>query len=201
MRSDNPPPAPTRGLPVLHVCFVCTGNICRSPMAESVLRARVAEAGLADAVVVSSAGTGGWHAGEPADHRAVSVLEEAGYGTEHAARRFEASWFDTTDLVIALDSGHQQALRRLAGDSRDAAKVSLLRSYDPTAHPGTDGTGLDVADPYYGDRSDFETVLAQVEAAAPGLLEAVRRELRRRGTVPTQPTPDATRPTSGEVVR
>ncbi len=91
------------------VCFVCTGNICRSPMAESVFRARVAEAGLADLVAVDSAGTGGWHEGEPADPRTISVLEENGYDSEHTARQFLPSWFARLDLVIALDAGHLRA--------------------------------------------------------------------------------------------
>jgi protein-tyrosine phosphatase len=85
------------------VCFVCTGNICRSPMAESVFRARVAEAGLDGLVEVDSAGTGGWHEGDGADPRTVSVLEAGGYEGAHAARQFRADWFARLDLVIALD--------------------------------------------------------------------------------------------------
>ena len=88
------------------VCFVCTGNICRSPMAESVFRARVAEAGLDGLVEVDSAGTGGWHEGDGADPRTVSVLEANGYDSDHAARQFQAAWFARLDLVIALDEGH-----------------------------------------------------------------------------------------------
>ena len=88
------------------VCFVCTGNICRSPMAESVFRAYVAEAGLDGLVEVDSAGTGGWHKGGSADPRTVAVLEEHGYDSDHVARRFEPSWFPRLDLVIALDTGH-----------------------------------------------------------------------------------------------
>ncbi|MFE2041733.1 low molecular weight protein-tyrosine-phosphatase [Streptomyces sp. NPDC059477] len=154
------------------VCFVCTGNICRSPMAESVFRARVAEAGLADRVVVDSAGTGGWHEGDPADPRTVSVLEAHGYGGGHSARQFQASWFAGLDLVIALDSGHLKVLRGLAPTAGDAAKVRLLRAYDPTA-----GDDLDVPDPYYGGMAGFEACLEMVEAASDGLLAAVRAHL------------------------
>ncbi|MEU8466579.1 low molecular weight protein-tyrosine-phosphatase [Streptomyces sp. NPDC029006] len=157
------------------VCFVCTGNICRSPMAESVFRARVAEAGLAGLVAVDSAGTDGWHEGEHADLRTVSVLAEHGYGGDHVARRFEPSWFARLDLVIALDSGHLGALRRLAPTEAEARKVRLLRSYDPTA-----GDDLDVPDPYYGHRDGFERCLEMVEAASTGLLAAVREELEGR---------------------
>ncbi|MYY00565.1 low molecular weight phosphotyrosine protein phosphatase [Streptomyces sp. SID486] len=157
------------------VCFVCTGNICRSPMAQSVFRARVAEAGLEDRVVADSAGTGGWHEGEPADPRTVSVLAEHGYDSEHTARRFQPSWFAGLDLVIALDTGHLRALRRLAPTEEDARKIRLLSSYDPAA-----GDDPDVPDPYYGGREGFEECLERVEAASTGLLAAVREELEGR---------------------
>ncbi|GHE03771.1 low molecular weight protein-tyrosine-phosphatase [Streptomyces alanosinicus] len=157
------------------VCFVCTGNICRSPMAESVFRARVAEAGLEDLVEVDSAGTGGWHEGDRADPRTVSVLDEHGYDSEHIARQFQPSWFSRLDLVIALDTGHLKALRRLAPTEEDARKVRLLRSYDPAAPDD-----LDVPDPYYGRRDGFEECLELVEAASAGLLTAVREQLGGR---------------------
>ncbi|MDX3385961.1 low molecular weight phosphotyrosine protein phosphatase [Streptomyces niveiscabiei] len=160
------------------VCFVCTGNICRSPMAESVFRARVADAGLAGRVEVDSAGTDAWHEGEHADPRTVAVLREHGYGTAHTARRFERAWFANLDLVIALDAGHLKALRRLAPTPQDAAKVRLLRSYDSAAT----GSDLDVPDPYYGGRAGFEACLEMVEAASEGLLAAVREDVEGRTT-------------------
>ncbi|MFD6284934.1 low molecular weight protein-tyrosine-phosphatase [Streptomyces sp. NPDC060205] len=157
------------------VCFVCTGNICRSPMAESVFRARVAEAGLDALVEVDSAGTDGWHEGDGADPRTVSVLETNGYGSKHAARRFRPDWFSRLDLVIALDAGHLRALRRLAPTPADAEKVRLLRSYDVSA-----GADLDVPDPYYGGMDGFEECLEMVEAASGGLLAAVREQVEEQ---------------------
>ncbi|MFE9771133.1 low molecular weight protein-tyrosine-phosphatase [Streptomyces sp. NPDC005931] len=157
------------------VCFVCTGNICRSPMAEVVFRARVAEAGLEGLVEVDSAGTGGWHEGDGADPRTVTVLEEHGYDAVHIARQFDPSWFSRLDLVVALDSGHLRALRRLAPTERDAAKVRLLRSFDPA----TDDD-LDVPDPYYGEADGFDACLEMVEAASVGLLAAVRAQVEGR---------------------
>ncbi|MFF5518525.1 low molecular weight protein-tyrosine-phosphatase [Streptomyces coeruleorubidus] len=154
------------------VCFVCTGNICRSPMAEIVFRARVAEAGLDGLVEVDSAGTGGWHEGDGADPRTVAVLAENGYATAHTARQFHPSWFSRLDLVVALDAGHLRALRRLAPTEQDAQKVRLLRSYDPAA-----GDDLDVPDPYYGGAEGFEECLEMVEAASSGLLAAVREDV------------------------
>ncbi|WP_458244723.1 low molecular weight protein-tyrosine-phosphatase [Streptomyces sp. MAI_2237] len=157
------------------VCFVCTGNICRSPMAESVFRTRLREAGLDGLVEADSAGTGGWHEGDGADPRTVSVLRENGYDGAHIARRFQPSWFSRLDLVIALDAGHLKALRRLAPTPDDAAKVRLLRSYDPAA-----GDDLDVPDPYYGGMDGFEECLEMVEAASEGLLAAVREQVEGR---------------------
>ncbi|MFF2651629.1 low molecular weight protein-tyrosine-phosphatase [Streptomyces sp. NPDC058045] len=150
------------------LCFVCTGNICRSPMAEQVFRTMLAEAGLDPLVSVDSAGTDGWHEGDAADPRTVAVLTGAGYGTEHSARQFHASWFAELDLVIALDSGHLRKLRALAPTPEDAAKVRLLRSYDPCA-----GTDSDVPDPYYGGIGGFETCLKMVVAGCEGLLAEV----------------------------
>lgn len=119
--------------------------------------------------------TGGWHEGDGADPRTVSVLEAAGYDGDHAARQFRAAWFARLDLVIALDSGHLKALRRLAPTPKDAEKVRLLRSYDPAA-----GADLDVPDPYYGGMDGFEECLEMVETASAGLLAAVQAEVERR---------------------
>jgi len=157
------------------VCFVCTGNTCRSPMAEHVFRRHVEDAGLGGLVAVESAGTGVWREGEGANPRTVSVLEENGYASTHTARQFRASWFPALDLVIALDEGHLRKLHRLARTPEDAARTRLLRSFDPAA-----GDALDVPDPYSGDREDYEKCLEMVEAASGGLLAAVRRELEER---------------------
>jgi protein-tyrosine phosphatase len=150
------------------ITFVCTGNICRSPMAEHVLRRQAEEAGLD--VVVDSSGTGGWHIGDPADHRTVQTLRRHGYTSAHRARKFQRAWFDEYDLVVALDKGHQRELRRQARTGQDTAKIRLLRSFDPLA-----GKDLDVPDPYYGGSADFERVLDLIEAAVPGLLAEAAR--------------------------
>ncbi|MEV1020091.1 low molecular weight protein-tyrosine-phosphatase [Streptomyces sp. NPDC050264] len=158
------------------VCFVCTGNICRSPMAEQVFRARVEEAGLSGAVETDSAGTDGWHVGDGADPRTADVLRQGGYAFAHTARQFDPGWFDRLDLVLALDAGHLRTLRRLAPTPQDAEKVRLLRSYDPAA----DGADQDVPDPYYGGMDGFEECLRMVEAASDGLLDAVRDAVEGR---------------------
>ncbi|MCP2298475.1 protein-tyrosine phosphatase [Nocardia amikacinitolerans] len=153
----------------LHVSFVCTGNICRSPMAEKMFAHHLRLAGLADRVRVSSAGTGSWHVGDDADPRTTETLLKYGYPTGHVAAVVGAD-HRAADLLIALDTGHERALARL-GVPSDRRK--LLRSFDP----GADGP--DVPDPYYGTAADFELVRAQIEAAIPGLLDWVRVALNR----------------------
>lgn len=187
------------------VCFVCTGNICRSPMAESVFRAYAEEAGLDGLVEVDSAGTGPWHEGDGADRRTISALTAHGYEQNHIARQFQSTWFSTLDLVIALDSGHLRELRALAPTPEDAAKVRLLRAYDPAAAPDagpdTDPDALDVPDPYFGGPDDFEACLEMIEAASEGLLGAVSEALAARdtsaSTTPAAPVTSVT-PTAPE---
>jgi protein-tyrosine phosphatase len=171
-------PAHERDRGPYRVCFVCTGNICRSPMAEWVLRARAAEVGLSGAVAVDSAGTGGWHAGDGADPRTVRVLARHGYPSRHVARQFEPDDFSRRDLVVALDGGHLRTLRRWAGEAvrPSTAELRLLREFDPAAGPDR----LDVPDPYYGSPAGFEECLAMVEAAMPGLLSHITGALETR---------------------
>jgi protein-tyrosine phosphatase len=154
------------------VCFVCSGNICRSPIAEAVLRRLVADAGLADQVSVRSAGTGGWHAGDPADDRAMTALRRRGYSLDHSARQWRPADFSRTDLVVALDAGHLRQLLRQAPNAAERAKVRLLRSFDPKA-----GDDLDVPDPYYGGAAGFDHVLDLAEAGCAGILAEIRSEL------------------------
>jgi protein-tyrosine phosphatase len=155
------------------ICFVCTGNICRSPMAEAVMRRLLEEEGLEHAVEVDSAGTTSWHVGDPADRRAVAALRDGGYdGSTHRARRFERSWLADRDLVVALDSGHLDELRALAAGGPHDTKVRLLRSFAE----GADGHRLDVDDPYYGDAADFARVLEQVEDGCRGIIRSLVRD-------------------------
>ncbi|WP_440070864.1 low molecular weight protein-tyrosine-phosphatase [Streptosporangium sp. OZ121] len=153
------------------ICVVCMGNICRSPMAEVVLRKTLDDHGLGDLVTVDSAGTGGWHQGGPMDARAAETLSEHGYdGSEHRARQFLSHWYDRVDLVLAMDTHNLGALRRLAPDGAD---VRLFRSFDPAAPEGAE-----VPDPYYGEREGFAEVLEMVEAASKGLAEHLAATLR-----------------------
>ena len=149
---------------VVTVVFVCTGNICRSPMADVMARQAFAEAGLGDRVRVSSVGTGGWHVGDGMDPRAAAELETNGYDSTHVAAQLGGQHHDA-DLLVALDSGHRT---HLLDAGVDPERVRLLRGFDPEAD------GHDVADPYYGDHSGFTRTRLQIDAALPGLISEVR---------------------------
>jgi protein-tyrosine phosphatase len=159
------------------ICFVCLGNICRSPTAEAVMRARVAAAGLGGEVVVESAGTGAWHLGEPSDRRAIREARRRGIAIDGRARQFTAADFARFDLVLAMDRRNAADLRRMAPTREDAAKIRLLREFDPSAARGD----LDVPDPYFGGADGFEDVFDMVERACAGLLRNLRGEPRGPG--------------------
>jgi protein-tyrosine phosphatase len=144
----------------MRILFVCMGNICRSPTAEGVMRRLVDAAGLD--IEVDSAGTGGWHAGEPPDERATEAARRRGVTLAGAARQVRRDDFREFDLLVAMDRGNLRELLALAPDDEAAAKVRLLV---PDA---------DVPDPYYGGDRGFETVLDMVEAACRELLDELR---------------------------
>jgi protein-tyrosine phosphatase len=154
---------------VTSILFVCMGNICRSPTAEGVMRALVRDAGLEDRIELDSAGTGGWHAGEPPDGRAAEAAGRRGIALAGAARQVTSEDFERFDLLVAMDRSNLRDLLAIAPDEDAAEKVRLLREFDPAA----DGD-LDVPDPYYGGDRGFETVLDQVQAACRSLLAELR---------------------------
>ncbi|HLX50070.1 MAG TPA: low molecular weight protein-tyrosine-phosphatase [Streptosporangiaceae bacterium] len=161
-----PPPRDPAG--PYRVCLVCLGNICRSPMAEAVLRAELDRAGLSGAVVVDSAGTGDWHIGSRMDPRARVELGRRGYdGASHVARQIQPDWLAERDLILAMDRQNLAALRRMATPG-DRDRIRLLRSFD-FASP----QDAEVPDPYYGDGESFGPVLDFIEAAARGLAKAI----------------------------
>ncbi|WP_277395876.1 low molecular weight protein-tyrosine-phosphatase [Hoyosella rhizosphaerae] len=151
----------------VHITFICTGNICRSPMAERIIGDILHREGLDNRVRVSSAGIGDWHVGNPADHRTVDVLRNHGYSADHVAAVVDETHL-SADLIVALDSGHARELAMLGAES---SRVRMLRSFDP------DADSIDVADPYYGGISGFEEVRQQIEAAVPGILRWVRDQV------------------------
>jgi protein-tyrosine phosphatase len=155
----------------MRILFVCMGNICRSPTAEGVMRSLVREAGLEDEFEIDSAGTGGWHVGNPPDARATESARRRGITLAGEARRVTREDFERYDLLLAADRENLAELRALAPNEESRSKVRLLREFDPDSEGAPD---LDVPDPYYGGPDGFEEVLDQVEAACRGLLEHAR---------------------------
>jgi protein-tyrosine phosphatase len=151
------------------VSFVCLGNICRSPTAEAIMRHLVRAEGLEDRILIDSAGTGGWHVGEPRDARSAAVGRRRGMPLGGAARQWARSDFARFDYVLAMDRQNLADLVRLAPDEAARAKVRLLRSFDPGADHD------EVPDPYYGGPDGFDRVFDACEAACRALLEHVRR--------------------------
>lgn len=146
----------------MRILFVCTGNICRSPTADGVARARIAALGLD--WMIDSAGTGDWHAGESPDERATETAARRGYDLSPLrARAVDRADFDRFDHLIAMDASHERFLRRLA-PGRSGGQVSRLMDWvDAPAE-------RDVPDPYYGHDDGFERVLDQIEAGVDGLI-------------------------------
>jgi protein-tyrosine phosphatase len=175
MPADVPAlPPPRRSPGPYRVCLVCLGNICRSPMADVVLRAELDRAGLAGLVEVDSAGTGDWHLGEPMAEQAEAELARRGYdGSAHRARRIQPSWFAQRDLVLAMDLSNLAALRALAPDPAAAGpRLMLFRSFDPDlataqTHDPWDGG---VPDPYGGPPAGYAQALDMVQGAVRGLV-------------------------------
>lgn len=171
-------------LTLFRVVFVCTGNICRSPMAEVVFRDLVEKAGYGDRVTVASRGTGDWHVGERADSRTVAALAGRGFdGSQHRARQFEAADYDRHDLLVVFDRGQERILKGWAPSDDDRSKVQLLLKFDRDGSAVHAGDGTDVPDPYYSDDAMFETVLDMVEHASTALFRQIEPALRQGSTI------------------
>jgi protein-tyrosine phosphatase len=146
--------------------MVCLGNICRSPVAAVVLRARIAEAGLDGRVEVVSSGTGDWHIGQPMDRRAAATLTAAGYDTTHTAQQVTSSWLTDCDLLLAMDDANLHDVAAL-GQLEDG-RLRKFRDFDPVE------PGADVPDPYFGGPDGFDDVLTMVERTCEVLVEKLR---------------------------
>lgn len=159
---------------LFRICFVCTGNICRSPMAEVVFRDLVTRQGYENAISVMSAGTGDWHVGENSDARTVTALAARGYdGSSHRAKQFDPDWFDKLDLVVAFDRSQERILKTWAATDADRGKIALLLSFDhePSGQ-------VDVPDPYYSDAAFFDNVLGTIERASGALFRQIKPGIR-----------------------
>lgn len=151
------------------VCFVCLGNICRSPTAEGVFQAQVDAAGLGEAIRVDSAGTAAYHAGEQADPRSRQEAARRGVDLTSISRQFLPVDFERFDFVLAMDATNLRNLRGLPGASAFDGALQLFRAFDPTAP-----ADASVPDPYYGGPRGFADVYDQCARAGEGLLRHIR---------------------------
>ena len=150
------------------VLFVCTGNICRSPTADGVLRQKVIDAGLGKRVEVDSAGTHDYHLGEPPDIRSQKHAQQRGYDMSSLrARLVHAHDFEKFDLILAMDAGHMEILRDLC----PAAYQDKLHFFTEFC---SKDRGSDVSDPYYGGANGFEQVLDLVEDGCDELIRHLK---------------------------
>jgi protein-tyrosine phosphatase len=163
MVSPSAGPRPTR------VLFVCTGNICRSPLAEAVFKDLVQKRGLEPRYEVDSAGTHGYHEGDPADPRTIRVGEKHGIRVDSIARELRDDDFTTFDVLVAMDRGHVREMRARCPKALQS-KLLLMPDYDP------EGALKDVPDPYYGSFDGFEQIYRILVGCSRGLLDALESE-------------------------
>jgi protein-tyrosine phosphatase len=166
---------PERPVQQTRVLFVCTGNICRSPTAEGIFLKLVRDAGLQESIVADSAGTHGYHVGEPPDERTCSAATRRGYDLSVLrARKFERADFHRFDLVLAMDRENHIHLARVVPPS-EGHKLKMMMQYAKAFREP------EVPDPYYGGPRGFELVLDMLEDASRGLLEAILQKQRVPG--------------------
>lgn len=164
----------------LRIMAVCLGNICRSPIAEAVLRDRIDRAGLSDLVIVDSAGTGDWHIGYDADPRSQAILAQNGYELEHTARQITSSWMAELDIILVMDQSNYTNVAALIRESGLEPELYMMRSFDPELrHLGEVHPDLDVPDPYYNKDEGFALVLDMIERAADAFVAGLPARLNQ----------------------
>lgn len=162
---------------MIRILFVCLGNICRSPTAEGIVRARLHAAGLAEAVALDSCGTGRWHVGESPDPRAQEEARARGIDIASlCARQLRIDDFHAFDYLLAMDADNLAHMRRMAPADCQAHLGLLLDFAGPP--------GRSVPDPYYGPGDGFANVFALIEQAADGLIETCRQRLEVQRSEP-----------------
>ncbi len=154
---------------MIRVCFVCLGNICRSPTAGAIMIDLVKKAGLSEAIHVESAGTGSWHVGELADPRTRDEAQKRGIKITSRAQQFGPWDFERFDYILSVDRANFQALMTIAPHDKHRAKLHMLRRFE-----GIEFVNSDVPDPYYGGPEGFSDVFAMCERACQGLLAYIK---------------------------
>ena len=153
---------------MVRICFVCLGNICRSPTAEGVFRARLAAKHPDAEVYIDSAGTAGYHVGAQADQRSREAASRRGYDLTSRAAQFQPEDFQKFSLILAMDHENLSNLRKICPNSFEG-ELRLFRDFDPKAD-----VDAVVPDPYYGGSSGFEDVLDICERSADGLIDHLK---------------------------
>jgi protein-tyrosine phosphatase len=154
------------------ICFVCLGNICRSPLAEGVFQALINDQGFENQIIIHSSGTGNWHVGASPDARMQATARNKGIQLTSRAQQIEAGDIRRFDLILAMDQSNLETMQYLCSPEMAAKKLRLFRSFDPEA----DGD-LDVPDPYYGRDDGFEHVFQIVHRTCPPILEYVKSQM------------------------
>jgi protein-tyrosine phosphatase len=157
------------------ILMVCLGNICRSPAAESVLRAKLSERGVADQVAVDSAGLLDYHRGSLPDSRSLKALEQRGYHSEHRARQVTVRDLEDFDHIVVMEPSQIRELGVLVGKNRGKARLSELMTW------ASKPSFRYVPDPYYGTQTDFERMMDLIEEGCEGLADALVEELYQPG--------------------
>lgn len=153
------------------ICFVCLGNICRSPTAEGVFQHLVNERGLESYFYVDSAGTSAYHIGEPANSKSQWVANQEGIKLHSKARRFEKADLGEFDLILAMDHENLRNIRQLNGDPENSDKIKLLREFDPQPNDKA------VPDPYYGGMQGFQNVFDVIKRSSKALLDELSEQI------------------------
>jgi protein-tyrosine phosphatase len=157
----------------LKICFVCLGNICRSPTAEGIFQHLVNERGLQSFFYIDSAGTSAYHIGEPANSKSRDVARKHGVELQSRARRFTSSDLEEFDLILAMDHENLRNIQQLDSRNQFGQKIKLMRDFDPT--PG-DGS---VPDPYYGGIDGFQHVFDVVKRSCESLLDELEENIQK----------------------
>jgi len=156
----------------MKICFVCQGNIIRSPLAENLFRHLAEEQGVSDQYQLDSAGTSAYHVGEAPDRRMREVAAKRGFVYSGQARQFRRDDLSAFDLIIAMDQSNRKILESMAADEDQLKKIRMMREFDPQGDQS-----LDVPDPYYGGLKGFEKTFQIVMRSSAGLLEALENGL------------------------
>lgn len=156
---------------MIQVLFVCLGNICRSPLAEGIMNQKLREAGLADQVAVSSAGTGTWHLGHAPDERTVRVARANGITLDSIAQHLEEKPFEAYDYIVAMDENNRRDIEDWDREQAHRHKIFLMREFDPEANDA-----LAVPDPFMGGEEDFDSIFKVLNRSIDAFIQYLEKQ-------------------------